>query len=120
MTTLSLGAAVEDVTIDVGRDFSRFPAGRLRSDGRYSGERFREEFLVPALRKGGRVTVDLDGAVGYGPSFLEEAFGGLVRKEGFEKDDLLARLKIRTNRSNREKMIIDDIRNARPEFNKGD
>ena len=105
----------EDVTIDVAKDFGRFPAGRYRTDGRYSGERFREDFLVPALRKMGTVTIEMDGAAGYGPSFIEEAFGGLVRKEGFDRETLSFRLKIITGRRNREKMIRDDIVNAVPE-----
>ena len=105
----------ENVTIDVARDFGRFPAGRFRKDGRYSGERFREEFLVPALRKQGTVTIVMDGAAGYGPSFIEEAFGGLVRKEGFDEQTLSSRLKIVTVRRNREKMIREDIADAVPE-----
>ncbi len=105
----------ENVTIDVARDFGRFPAGRFRTDGRYSGERFRKELLVPALKKMGTVTVEMDGAAGYGPSFIEEAFGGLVRKEGFDKEALNYRLRIVTMRRNREKMIRDDIATAVPE-----
>jgi len=66
--------------IRVARDFSRYPAGRFRDDGPYSGEAFREDFLLPALHAGEQVVVDLDGVRGYGSSFLEEAFGGLVRK----------------------------------------
>ncbi len=104
----------ENVKIDVAKDFGRFPAGRFRSDGRYSGERFRQEFLVPALKKGGIVTVEMDGAAGYGPSFLEEAFGGLVREEGFDKERLFCSLRIITERRNREKMIQDDITSAMP------
>ena len=51
------------------------------------------EQLIPALRKGGRVVVDLTGARGLAPSFLEEAFGGLVRA-GFTKEDLASRLEV--------------------------
>ena len=104
-----------DVIIDVAGEFSRYPAGRYRSDGRYSGERFRQDFLVPALKKvkeQGIVTIEMDGAAGYGPSFLEEAFGGLVRKEGFTRDFLRRRLRIRTSRTNREKLIWEDIATA--------
>ncbi len=104
----------EDITIDVANEFNRWPAGRFRRDGRYSGERFRQEFLVPALRKQGTVTIKMDGAAGYGPSFLEEAFGGLVRKEGFSKN-VLSRLQIETSRSNRKKLIREVIQNASPE-----
>lgn len=33
----------------------------------------------------GTVIVDLDGTSGYGSSFLDEAFGGLVRTDGFHR-----------------------------------
>ena len=81
------------VQLSIAKDFSRFPAGRFETDGPYSGERFRK-LLVDKLRQG-HVTVLLDGTVGYGSSFLEEAFGGLVREEGFQADDLKKRLTIK-------------------------
>lgn len=66
--------------INIERDYSRYPAGRYETDGPYSGEKFREKLLIPALERGKeKVRIDLDGARGYGSSFLEEAFGGLVR-----------------------------------------
>lgn len=67
----------------IARNFSKYPAGRYKADGRFSGERCRRELLVPALRGTDVVVVDLNGTLGYGSSFLEEAFGGLVREEGF-------------------------------------
>ena len=70
------------VRIDFARDFSRTPGGRYESDGSHSAEEFRRVCLEPALAREGTVTVDLDGAVGFASSFLEEAFGGLVRKHG--------------------------------------
>ncbi len=65
--------------INVAKDYTRFPAGRYKSDGPFSGERFREELLAPALEKTDVIEVELDGVAGYGSSFLDEAFGGLVR-----------------------------------------
>lgn len=80
--------------INIAREFSRYPAGRYKSDGPYSGERFREEFLVPALSAGtDTVVIELDGARGLGSSFLEESFGGLVRN-GHSPQELLNRLKL--------------------------
>jgi STAS-like domain of unknown function (DUF4325) len=79
--------------INVREDFTRFPAGRYISDGRYSGERFRDEFLVPALKASDRVEIYMDGTLSPGSSFLEEAFGGLLR-QGFTSNDLATRLKI--------------------------
>ena len=74
--------------IRVAEDFTRFPAGRYISDGRYSGQRFRQDFIVPALKSADSVRIELDGALAYGSSFLEEAFGGLLRDEGFTSADL--------------------------------
>ena len=75
--------------ISLAEDFSPFPAGRYHpDDGPYTGQRFREERLVPALGKLGeaeRLEVVFDGVEGCGSSFLDEAFGGLVRDAGFSK-----------------------------------
>lgn len=66
-------------TIDVGKDFTRYPAGRFQKDGPGSGEQFRNDYLIPALTANERVVLLLDSTMGYGSSFLEEAFGGAVR-----------------------------------------
>lgn len=68
--------------ISIAREFSEFPVGRFYSDGPDSGERFRDEILEPALRDAHKVVVVLSGTEGYGSSFLDEAFGGVVRKLG--------------------------------------
>jgi hypothetical protein len=81
-------------TIELAKDFARYPFGRYTSDGPYSGERFRKEFLAKYLAdKNETVRVVLDGALGLGSSFLEEAFGGLVRS-GFDRTDLQRRIQI--------------------------
>lgn len=83
--------------IDIPTEFSDTPGGRTRSDGPATGERFREDFLVPALKTGGTVEVMMDGALGYGTSFLEEAFGGLVRVHGYSAAELHRRLVVSTS-----------------------
>lgn len=65
--------------ISIAKDFSKFPAGRYYDDGPFPGQKFREEFLIPAFKTSNKIVVDLDGTLGYGSSFLEEAFGGLIR-----------------------------------------
>jgi hypothetical protein len=65
--------------ITIAKDFSRTPGGRFRTDGPYSGEEFREKYLLPAIHADGAEII-LDGAAGYPSSFLEEAFGGLRRR----------------------------------------
>ena len=67
------------IPIRVAQQFSRYPAGRYLEDGPYSGQHFRDKFLVPYIQDGTTITIYLDGTRGYGSSFLEEAFGGLVR-----------------------------------------
>lgn len=81
--------------IRISSAFSEVPLGRYPSDGEFSGERFREEFLKPALEQG-EVVVEIDGTEGYGSSFLEEAFGGLVRKGYYSAAELHDCLKIET------------------------
>lgn len=80
-------------TISLARDFTKFPAGRYKDDGPYSGELFREQYLIPALKSDETIAIDLDGARGYGSSFLEEAFGGLVRL-GFPAERVLATISL--------------------------
>lgn len=75
-------------TINIAKDFSRYPAGRYISDGPYSGTKFREDFLIEPLQNNQHTVIIFDGARGYGSSFLEEAFGGLVRL-GFNKGKIL-------------------------------
>lgn len=79
--------------ISVATDFSRSPAGRFIDDGPNSGERFRRDFLIPALAAFDKIVVEMDGTRGFGSSFLEEAFGGL-RRAGYSVDDLLKRITI--------------------------
>jgi hypothetical protein len=84
--------------IKVARDFSSEPAGRYRSDGPNSGERFRDNYLVTALREEAeKVVVDLNDLEGYGSSFLEESFGGLVRLGYFTKEQLHAKMELRAS-----------------------
>lgn len=105
-------------TINIARDFSRSPAGRHVGDGPYSGEAFREKILVPALRASDEVLeVDLNGALGFGSSFLEEAFGGLVREHHFQLAELRQRIRILTELRTYEQRIwhyVEDAQRALP------
>lgn len=78
-------------TINVVKDFNKRPYGRYPEDGDGCGQYFRD-FLVSELKKYDQVHVVLDGYNRYGRSFLDEAFGGLIRHEGFKYDDLKRRL----------------------------
>lgn len=81
-------------TIKIAKDYSDTPLGRFPDDGKFNGTTFRDGYLRPALEKGGKVIVDIDDVEGYGSSFLEEAFGGLVRNGYFSAADLQKNLEI--------------------------
>ena len=88
---------VETVRVNVAKQFTKLPGLRYIRLGRFSGEEFRQKFLVKPLLQGKTVVVELDGVRGYGSSFLEEAFGGTVRELDLEIDDALQRLKVQTS-----------------------
>lgn len=83
--------------IVVATDFTKYPGPRYRKSGPFSGEQFREEVLAPRLRHaintGTILVVILDHVAGYGSSFLDESFAGLIR-EGFTQEELEEHLRI--------------------------
>lgn len=70
--------------LSIALDFSPVTGGRTPEEGDFSGEVFRETILFPAykesLEKKEILEIDFDGCYGIGTSFLEEAFGGLIRE----------------------------------------
>ena len=72
------------ITINIANGYTKTPGGRFKSEGDFSGEDFRDSILIPkyleAVKQNQLLCINLDGGYGYGSSFLEEAFGGLVRK----------------------------------------
>ena len=83
--------------IHIATEFSVFPGPRYEREGPFSAQEFREALLEPRFRRaeanGEELHVDLDGGFGYSTSFLEEAFGGLVREFGFKRVDRVLRFK---------------------------
>jgi hypothetical protein len=79
-------------TVNIAKDFSKVPAGRTDDDGDFNGTKFRRKHLVPALKANEFVQVILDHTEGFGSSFLDEAFGGLVKEEGFSREEIQRRL----------------------------
>ena len=82
------------ISIKICRDFSDTPGGRLKEEGEFSGELFRDTILIEKYEEAEQsndiLEIDFDDCYGVGTSFLEEAFGGLVRK--YHKHDILKRL----------------------------
>jgi hypothetical protein len=78
--------------INIAKDFSPFPAGRYVVEGPFSGEAFRIQHLMPALNSGEKIRIIFDGGFGYGSSFLEESFGGLIRSGRYKNQDILKKM----------------------------
>lgn len=105
------------MNIDIAKDFSLVPSGRFKSDGPDSGERFREDFLKPAIDAAGTISVRIDGTAGYHSSFLEEAFGGAVRRRYISAEEFLHRLELIFDDEDflmYKEMIIFFINDAKP------
>lgn len=96
---------IKSTTISVIDSIGEYPFGRYRKDGNGSAEEFRDDYLIPALNKYDIVNVELDGAMGFAASFLDEAFAGLVKK-GFDNDELLLKL----NLISKKNLVIEQIK----------
>ena len=101
--------------IKISEDFSKTPGARYGSEGPYSGEKFRDELLIPkyieAKGIGETLEIDLDGCYGFATSFLEESFGGLVRS--LKEKNVLNTIKIISNDdATLENLIIKYVKEA--------
>ena len=105
-----MSTAVALIKIKVASDFSTTPGPRSPKEGGFSGYLFRTNVLAPAVKRAisedADIEINLDGTAGYGTSFLEESFGGLIRDEHLSYDDIVTRLTII---SNEEEYLKDDI-----------
>jgi len=101
---------MESLEIKIARDFSFSPGPRYIDEGKNSGEQFRKHVLYPkfkeAIKTNIKIVVDLDGTDGYGTSFLEEAFGGLIRIDKLSYEEIIKCLKIISKEEN---YLIDDV-----------
>lgn len=81
----------------IAREFSPNPGPRFIRQGKFSGEALRRKLMEVLAGPEDTIVVDLDGTKGIGSSFLDEAFGGLIRSERKSKDDILRRFKFRSS-----------------------
>lgn len=98
------------VKYSIAQGFSRHPGPRQIIEGANSGELFRTKVFRDLVRKAiqeeSTIVLDLDGTAGYGTSFLEECFGGLIREDGIPYEALVNRFEFI---SNEEPYLINDI-----------
>ena len=91
--------------ISIANDFSVFPGGREPIDGPFSGQEFRDNILMPIFDKNDVVIINFDNVRGYGSSFLEESFGGLIRK-GINKDRIFSLLRFESSKES----VIEEVK----------
>ncbi|MCC5075674.1 STAS-like domain-containing protein [Xanthomonas citri pv. glycines] len=76
---------MKSTMFNVAKSFSRFPGGRRKDHGQFSGEEFRNKVTIPLLDSYDHVTFDLSGTVGYSSGFLDEAFGEIGKILGISE-----------------------------------
>ena len=82
---------IKTITIKISNEFSDTVKGRYKeTDGDFTGEAFRNNFLEPIFNDYDKIIIDLDDMYGCPSSFREEAFGGLARI--FGKKAVLSKL----------------------------
>jgi hypothetical protein len=105
---------MEEIKIEVAKDFSKALGARYISEGKYSGEAFleilRPKFLM-ARGQNTKLNIYLDGVFGYPSSFVSGSFGKLSIEFGSET--LLRHLKLISTNSIRIDKIISEISNPR-------
>lgn len=87
----------------VAEQFHRRPSGRYRTDGPWSGEKFREDYLVPliqqAISENKKLLINFDNVSMSASSFIHEAFSGLIVHKHFTKEQLINTLVIESERT---------------------
>ncbi len=76
---------MKELKINISKDFSKYIGGRERKISKFSGEDFRERFLDEGFEAYDKITIDIDGVLGYPWDFLDEVFGTMARRHGPEK-----------------------------------
>jgi hypothetical protein len=101
---------MESINFKIAKEFSQTPGPRYIHEGPNSGELLRTtkffKLFSDAIKKDCMVVVDLDGPAGYGTSFLEEIFGGLIREHHLDYHEIISHLTII---SKEEPYLKDDI-----------
>lgn len=61
-------------------DFSEFPGRDTRESGDFSGDEFRDEWLIPFIEEHKNISLNFDGCFAYSSDFLDAVFVGLMEK----------------------------------------
>lgn len=97
--------------IKISADYSDALGGRYIKEGDFSGEDFRDNMLegmyLQCLENSEALVIDFDDLYGCPCGFLEEAFGGMIRK-GYSMKEMLDTISFIAN-DNPE--VIEEIKN---------
>lgn len=87
-----------DVKVLTVSEYTTEPYGRYIDDGDGNGEEYRTDYIMPILKKGHNLIINLDGVEDeYGSSFVVEAFANLIRKENMTYDEVKQRITFISN-----------------------
>ncbi len=75
---------MKELKINISKDYNKILGGREKKISEFSGEDFRERFLDEGFNIYDRITIELDGVLGYPWDFLDEVFGTMARRHGAE------------------------------------
>lgn len=92
---------MEEITLNVGKEFSPAPYGRNGKSGDANGQKFRENYLLPKLNEYPNSIIVLDFRdveVPPGTSFVDEVFAKLILNHSMTKDELLKRVSFIENK----------------------
>jgi len=109
---------MERIYYNMASEFSVDLGPRKIEHGNFSGERFRDYILIPLIEKDSTITLDFNDVLTAPSSFLEETFGGLIRK-GFKLSDINKRVEIISEEDPWiNEMIIKYLKEADEKINK--
>ncbi len=96
-----------EILYSIAEEFTPFPAGRTPEEGDFSGQAFRKVLTekLQKLKANDKLVIDLHGLKMAGSSFLEEAFGGLVRLGIFSAEMLHDKMSFATDKP----FLIEEI-----------
>ncbi len=105
---------MDNICINIKKDFSDSPGARYRKDGPNSGQQFYEEILKnkfeEARQRGVKLEINLDGVWGYPSSFVSGSFGKLSIE--YSANVVLDTIVfISTESETRKERIIEEIKN---------
>ena len=101
--------------ISIAKEFTKEPGARYKYEGNHSGELFLEILLrdrfIKALNENYVLEIDLDGVVGFPPSFVSGSFGVLSVEQGFQ--NVLNHISFKSADQEKIERFLSEVRNPK-------